>query len=212
MQGKNWIFVLNNYTPQDEEDIKTWPFKYLIYGKEVGESGTPHLQGYAQFKKILRLSALKKLHGTCHFERAKGDYESNIVYCSKDEIVTEYGERPIEKGEQEKLRWTRARSAAMSGDLTDVPDDIFVRCYNTLKCISKDYAPMPSDATDVTGVWICGEAGVGKSRKAREDYPDFYYKQCNKWWDGYKGEPVALIGQGVVFNSAGFAQGLQKLI
>lgn len=34
---------------------------------------------------------------------------------------------------------------------------------------------------------------MGKSRKARTDYPEFYPKLCNKWFDGYRGEKTVII-------------------
>lgn len=73
-----------------------------------------------------------------------------------------------------------------------IPADIKVKHYGNLQKISKDHIRMV-DSPDVRGVWIWGKAGIGKSRKAREDYPDFYTKNCNKWWDGYKGETNVIM-------------------
>ena len=93
----------------------------------------------------------------------------------------------------EKERWDKAKKAAMEGRIDDIDGDIFVRHYGNLKKIQKDYMTKPADAEDVTGIWIWGAAGVGKSRKAREEYTNLYDKMCNKWWDGYQGEENVLI-------------------
>lgn len=49
------------------------------------------------------------------------------------------------------------------------------------------------DATDLRGVWIWGDSGVGKSRSARDRYPNAFPKLCDEWWDGYQGEPNVIM-------------------
>jgi hypothetical protein len=46
---------------------------------------------------------------------------------------------------------------------------------------------------DVRGVWYWGGPGTGKSRKAREEYPEAYLKAQNKWFDGYAGEKEIIL-------------------
>lgn len=183
---------MNNYTDQDVSDISGWDVKYAIVGKETGDQGTPHLQGYVVLKPS-RLSAMKKLLPRAHWEVAKGNTDQNVEYCSKQGDVIEIGVRPVEKGKAEKQRWADAWQALTAGDMDAVPEDIKIRYYRTCKDIVKDHMVKPPDAEDVTGVWIYGPAGVGKSRMAREQYPGAYYKNQNKWWDGYQGEEYVII-------------------
>ena len=96
-KARNYIFVINNYTDQDLSDLEkvskcTW-FRFMHFGKEVGEKGTPHLQGYIQLNKAVTLSWIKKhVHPTAHWERAKGSYFDNDKYNSKEhKDFIEYG-------------------------------------------------------------------------------------------------------------------------
>lgn len=92
-----WCFTLNNY---DDESIQLLQTQltadnctYAVVGKEVGESGTPHLQGYVHLKKKIRFSSIKTLlPNGCHIEAARGTDQQNETYCSKDgSIVLQVG-------------------------------------------------------------------------------------------------------------------------
>lgn len=93
MQGKNWIIVINNYKQSDIDDAKNWNVQYLLFAHEVGESGTPHIQGWVQFKKNMRRAACKKLNKRAHWALCKGSIRQNEDYCRKDgNILLEIGE------------------------------------------------------------------------------------------------------------------------
>lgn len=83
-QVMNWTFTLNNYTPEDVLAMQNCPHKYLVFGYEVGEKGTPHLQGYIELMKKQRLSYLKKVHSTAHWEIRRGTAKQASDYCKKD--------------------------------------------------------------------------------------------------------------------------------
>jgi hypothetical protein len=82
-----WCFTLNNYTNAEYDCIKRFCSMYCrgaIIGKEVGEQGTPHLQGYIEFKTKARPKGKFK-NKRIHWEKAKGTKEENFTYCSKDD-------------------------------------------------------------------------------------------------------------------------------
>lgn len=60
---------------------------YCCWQLERGENGTPHFQGYVQFNDKMSLSKMKALGGLerAHLEVAKGKWQDNKKYCSKDE-------------------------------------------------------------------------------------------------------------------------------
>lgn len=80
-------FTFNNYNNIEYSKIveicESRSYLYCI-GEEVGESGTPHLQGYIEFKTPKSWSTIKKLLPKAHIEKAKGNRQQNLTYCKKD--------------------------------------------------------------------------------------------------------------------------------
>lgn len=192
-----YCFTLNNYTELERITLLHTECVYVVIGKEIGGlMGTPHLQGYMAFRTLKSLKQVRALCARCHWEGAKGSSMDNYRYCTKDGDFEERGVRPKtskEKGECEQARWLGVWELAKAGHIEEIPEDIRIKHYRTLKEIKKDYMVKLPDADNTTGVWIYGEAGIGKSRKAREDYPDSYLKMANKWWCGYQNERTVII-------------------
>jgi len=192
LQATRWCFTLNNFTEDECDAVFSLDYTYLVVGHETGDSGTDHLQGFCIFKSKKSLAACKKLLARAHWEMARGDNRQASDYCKKDGVFEEFGDLP-DAGAGEKERWANAKLAAQSGKFDDVPADIYFRYYRTMKEIAKDHMAKPDDLDACSGVWIHGPPGVGKSRKAREDYPGAYLKMQNKWWDGYQGEDYVIL-------------------
>lgn len=103
-RAKYWCFTLNNYTPADVDRLSA-PIPqvdYLIFGKEIAPSGTPHLQGTVCFQSRKRLSQLVTTIGRAHFTVTQLLSQS-IEYCKKDGDFTEVGTIPA-AGEAKKER------------------------------------------------------------------------------------------------------------
>ncbi len=193
-RGCNYTFTMNNYP--DTTLVDTLDCKYIIHGKEVGESGTPHLQGTVIFPSQRTISSVIKKMPGCHVEICRSLHHA-IQYCKKEGDFTERGEPPStskEKGEKEKDRWRDIRLAAEEGRFDDVPEEIRFKNIHLLQT-HRDIGSKKRKIMDTEEqhLWYCGPSGTGKSRKAREDHPDAYLKMCNKWWDGNEDHETVLI-------------------
>ncbi len=85
--AKAWCFTWNNYTDDDVSSIvpkfQELAKKYY-FAKEVGESGTPHLQGTIEFKTKVRPLSLR-LSTDIHWEKRKGTWDQAVEYCRKED-------------------------------------------------------------------------------------------------------------------------------
>lgn len=204
-KSRGFCFTTNNFGADEVLCLRRLGrsdgVRYLLFGRETGESGTRHLQGYIYFAspKTFR-QAKAKLGERCHLEKAKGGSRANYDYCTKDGDYEEFGTRPKDpkdKGAMEKERWGEILTKAKAGDLEWVADNhpkTYLQHYSTLCRIKKDFMNVVTDADGTTGVWYYGAPGAGKSRLARDRADGLpYLKNCNKWWDGYQGQKTVII-------------------
>lgn len=97
-QGTRWCFTINNPTDQDRNHVGSLGIdplrKYLVCGRESGESGTPHLQGFVIFTRPLTRTRVSRLFPRAHLEATRGTSQQAADYCKKDGDFDEYGELP----------------------------------------------------------------------------------------------------------------------
>jgi len=201
-KGKKWCFTLNNYT-EDERNaivcfIKT-NCSYGIVGREVGEHGTPHLQGFIYLTKSLLLSQLKReLSERCHFERARGTNHENRRYCSKDGSFEEFGrcdgasaQPSFNAASQDFIRHMDA-----GGSIREYMEQYPHRWIMSGTTMLRNYlrSKEPVERPNVECEWIWGLPGVGKSRRAHQENPKAYVKDSRSiWWNGYMFEKKVII-------------------
>lgn len=84
-RSRRFSFTINNYEEKEIELLMTlFSNDLYIMGREVGKKGTPHIQGYVEFKNARSYDSLKKIMPTAHIEKARGNRKKNFIYCSKD--------------------------------------------------------------------------------------------------------------------------------
>lgn len=88
--AKKWVFTINNYT-QNEIDLLSNSecsiVPKIMFQSEMGEEGTPHLQGWLEFTQKKRpMSVFKSTK--IHWEKMNGSIRDNINYCGKTPTYT----------------------------------------------------------------------------------------------------------------------------
>lgn len=96
-RSRSYCFTLNNY---DEADVARLinlgpTVRYLVFGREVGDSGTPHLQGFIVYNNPTTFQAAKQhISNRAHLEVTRGPPEAAANYCKKDGDFEEFGTCP----------------------------------------------------------------------------------------------------------------------
>jgi len=97
-KSRGWCFTINNDVWSDLMDILSMNFRYLIIGFEIGEEGTPHIQGYVLFHSPLSGPTVQRKMPRAHVEPSRGSVKQASEYCAKDGDFYEFGERPHQGG------------------------------------------------------------------------------------------------------------------
>lgn len=209
-RSRGWCFTLNNYTDRDERMLADFfnnnpKCDYLVYGREVGEQGTPHIQGYLYCEHARSGSAIRHAIGDRgHWEAAKGSPAQNRAYCTKQctpaNPVVEFGRLPQQgKGKplntlvKDRLDGVTLQDYIRDGRIDDLAT--FIRHHRGYDRLGQEIATHRCPRSDkVTVYWCYGPTGSGKSLWAYDTFPGAYYHpQHGRWFEGYRGEGVVIF-------------------
>lgn len=195
-----FVYTLNNYTDEELQQATDFECQYHVFGKEVGDSKTPHLQGYIELKSRKSLVSLKKINflARAHIERRMGTQKQAIDYCKKDGDVVETGE-PRQQGQRNDLNamYSLIKEGKKAHEIVEEMPSTYMRFYKAASHVRRIMAKTRRRFREVRVLCFIGDAGTGKTRRAYADHPDLYKlpvtSSSSLWFDGYEGEDTLLI-------------------
>lgn len=156
--SRNWCFTLNNFVPDDEERLRilggSGRVLYLVFGREQGVGGTPHLQGYVRFPHAKVFSTVKReISDRAHVEVARGSPLQASSYCKKEQDYEEFGDPPKGAGARTDLdrfkEWVVELGKRPSHEqLVRQFPGLWLRSGNRLWDIIDAYIPKPQLVAD----------------------------------------------------------------
>lgn len=221
-QSRAWLWTFNNYPAIVVGDQPPWheDGDYSIYSLEVGDQGTPHLQGFTYFARKTTIGGIRlkftDLWDGIHIGDADGrpsrSVSGSIAYVEglveKKGMVLNpdihaFGERP-KQDRNSGADYESARRAAEDGRFDDIPAILAVKHWSSFQGIAK-HAKMIQSAIEPSlepiakkgsGLWIWGPKNCGKTTLAKTF--GTYYKHHMRLspftcLDGYKGEPIIIL-------------------
>lgn len=195
MSSKSWVYTLNNYTDADIEQLKLLEVNRHRCCKEVGESGTPHLQGSITFKRTYRFKQLTKLFPKVHWEVSKA--KDSVNYCIKGEVIIDTKESEQGKRNDLKAIGDQLKGGKGIREIASEFPEAFIKYHKGIKALQEELAPRTETYKKLEVIVIIGTPGCGKTRRAWEYDPMLYSVpepiNHSLWFDGYVGQRTILL-------------------
>lgn len=189
MSVRRFCFTWNNPHERYEDLLRDLPYRYMIYGRETGESGTFHLQGYCSLTKPVRFSTLATQF-PWHIERAVGTTTQNKIYCSKQNDFVELGnDNQGHRTDLDAVRFAASEDGMRS--VTSIFNAQQIRVAERFLSYNEESRDFKPEIW-----WLWGETGIGKSRFARDIthlHDTFTKNTATKWWCGYDAHEAVII-------------------
>ena len=179
--AKRWTLRWSNY-PDNWKDIIVPEFQsheckgYMLGEELCPTTGTPHIQGYAEFKEKIRWSCFKALPKGIEWQAAKGNLKSNVKYCSKDQKFISMGTCKMKEPYKVEITFYPWEEEAVSV-LNTKPNDRDIHWYWEAKGCAGKTTFQKWVFTNYEGVVVLsGKAsdmknGVLKYIEDKEEYP-----------------------------------------
>lgn len=211
-QKTHWCFTsfADNPTFLTFTDDKPSSIRYIVWQREqCPHSGRLHWQGYVEFGRSQRMSAVKRILGdsAMHLEGRRGSRDNAREYCTKEESrvqgtsFTEVGEW-IESKQGKRTDLEAAceivRNKKGLAEVANELPTVYVKFSKGLEKLNYILNKSPN-WRNIRAFSLVGTAGTGKTRLARS-----YFGECfllppptanRVWWDGYQGEKTLVLDE-----------------
>lgn len=193
MSCRTWRFTLNNPTEAELDMVKLWEVTRCAITSEVGDTGTPHFQGFITFPRTYRLASLKKLAPRAHWEvSATADWNYELKTDSTI-VRVEDNRKPGARKDIDLVYDAVAEGKGLPEFLAERPSLCQIKLFEKLRAIH----PPRDRQQPLTVIWIYGPTGTGKTKyvydttEAQGLVP--FRPVSFKWWEGYTDQPVVLL-------------------
>lgn len=199
VQGRYWIGTIpssSDWIPPSSTSELPGVVTWMRGQQELGsETGHLHWQVCVATSRKVRLGVITSTFPG-HWELTRSDAARDYVWKDETAVVgTRFELGSLAFRRSSSTDWDVVRTSAVNGDLSSVPSDVYVRCYNQLRRISQDH--MAPVAVERTAYVFWGRTGTGKSRRAWEEagLDAFAKDPRTKWWCGYRNQKNVVIDE-----------------